>query len=388
MNKINDPIVKIEKLRQYFPVRGGNVRAVDDVSFEINRGEVFGLVGESGCGKTTLGRSLIGLYQPTGGYIEFNGRPIYNGAKQKNRVYRDYRRRIQARKKHLASVRDELVIARPGEAESIRQRFNAQIAQEDIDLQNFRAEYEEFINGTPEAKVEKEEMAKMQMIFQDPISSINPRMTVREIIAEGLIIQGETDQALIERKVNEALIKVGLVPQHANRYPHEFSGGQRQRIGIARAVIMEPEFIIADEPVSALDVSVQAQVLNLLNNLRNEMNLTILFIAHNLSVVKYFSDRIAVMYYGKIVELASSDELFLHPLHPYTKSLLSAIPYPDPHYEKSRKRIYYNPVLAHDYTFDQPELREVVPGHFVLANNEEFDRYKEEVAEIDRALEA
>ena len=172
---------------------------------------------------------------------------------------------------------------------------------------------------------------------------------------------------------------VGLVREHADRYPHEFSGGQRQRIGIARAIIMEPDLIIADEPISALDVSIQAQVINLLNDLRERMGLTIMFIAHNLSVVKYFSDRIAVMYFGHIVEMATSDELFAHPLHPYTKSLLSAIPYPDPHYEKNRKRIEYNPARAHDYNTDQPSLREIVPGHFILCNEAEYQQYLKEI---------
>ena len=201
-----------------------------------------------------------------------------------------------------------------------------------------------------------------------------------KIIAEGLIIRGVTDREYINRKVDEMLELVGLVREHADRYPHEFSGGQRQRIGIARAIIMEPDLIIADEPISALDVSIQAQVINLLNDLRERMGLTILFIAHNLSVVKYFSDRIAVMYFGKIVELADSDELFAHPLHPYTKSLLSAIPYPDPHYEKIRKRIEYVPARAHDYSVDTPSLREIVPGHYIHCNDAEFARYQQELA--------
>lgn len=222
-------------------------------------------------------------------------------------------------------------------------------------------------------------MTKMQMIFQDPIASINPRMTVREIIAEGLEIRGIKDKGYIDRKVVEMLELVGLVAEHADRYPHEFSGGQRQRIGIARAVIMEPELIIADEPISALDVSIQAQVLNLLNELRETMGLTILFIAHNLSVVKFFSDRIAVMYFGKIVEMTTSDELFAHPLHPYTKSLLSAIPYPDPAYEKNRKRITYNPVTEHDYSVEKPSMHEIVPGHFIYCNEPEFEKYKQEM---------
>ena len=181
------------------------------------------------------------------------------------------------------------------------------------------------------------------------------------------------------RRIYEVLDLVGLVREHADRYPHEFSGGQRQRIGIARAIVLEPDLIIADEPISALDVSIQAQVINLLNDLRNKMGLTIMFIAHNLSVVKYFSDRIGVMYYGKLVELADSDELFEHPLHPYTKSLLSAIPYPDPHHEKHRQRIEYKPLKEHDYSVNKPSLREIKPGHFINCNDEEFERYKKEL---------
>ena len=213
------------------------------------------------------------------------------------------------------------------------------------------------------------------MIFQDPIASLDPRMTVREIISEGLVIQGERNQKVINQKVYDMLELVGLVPEHASRYPHEFSGGQRQRIGVARSIIMNPDLIIADEPVSALDVSIQAQVINLLNDLRDRFGLTIMFIAHDLSVVKYFSDRIGVMYYGKMVELAPSDELFLNPLHPYTRSLLSAIPLPDPIYEKQRKRISYNPLAEHDYSVDKPSFREVKPGHFVQCNQSEYERY-------------
>ena len=220
---------------------------------------------------------------------------------------------------------------------------------------------------------------QIQMIFQDPIASLNPRMTVKEIISEGLVINGIKDKAYLEEKVYEILELVGLVREHAGRYPHEFSGGQRQRIGIARSVIMHPELLIADEPISALDVSIQAQVINLLNELRDTLDLTILFIAHDLSVVKYFSDRIGVMYYGKMVELASSDELFAHPLHPYTKSLLSAIPLPDPHSEKQRTRITYNALAAHDYSVDKPTMREVAPGHFVYCNDAEEQKYKEEL---------
>ena len=219
------------------------------------------------------------------------------------------------------------------------------------------------------------------MIFQDPIASLDPRMTVREIIAEGLIIRGIKDQKYIDEQVYKILDTVGLVQEHASRYPHEFSGGQRQRIGIARAIIMNPELIIADEPISALDVSIQAQVINLLNEISKKMGLTILFIAHDLAVVKYFSNRIAVMYFGKIVELGNSDELFKHPFHPYTRSLLSAIPLPDPISEKNRKRITYNPMLEHDYSQEGPSMREIYPGHFVYCNTEEYERYVKEYNE-------
>ena len=220
------------------------------------------------------------------------------------------------------------------------------------------------------------------MIFQDPISSLNPRMTVEEIVSEGLVINGERDKELIARKVKEALELVGLAPEYISRYPHEFSGGQRQRIGIARALIMNPGIIVADEPISALDVSIKAQVINLLSELREKLDLTILFIAHDLSVVKFFCDRIAVMYYGKIVELATSKELFAHPLHGYTKSLLSAIPHPDPDYEKKRRRISYSPA-QHDYATDRPEFVEIVPGHFVRANQKELIEMKKELGVID-----
>ncbi len=212
---------------------------------------------------------------------------------------------------------------------------------------------------------------KMQMIFQDPISSLNPRMTVKEIIGEGLTIQGGYTKEEITARVEEVLDLVGLAPEYASRYPHEFSGGQRQRIGIARALIMNPNVIIADEPISSLDVSIRAQVINLLRNLKEKLGLTVLFIAHDLSVVKFFCDRIAVMYYGKIVELATSEELFKNPMHPYTISLLSAIPQPDPDYEKGRQRIHYNP-QQHNYRIDKASLREISEGHLVYANKAEF----------------
>ncbi len=222
------------------------------------------------------------------------------------------------------------------------------------------------------------------MIFQDPIDSLDPRMTVEDIIQEGLHIQGRYNKAENAEICAEMLKKVGLIPEYASRYPHEFSGGQRQRIGIARALVMNPKLLICDEPISALDVSIRAQILNLLNDIKEEMGLTMLFIAHDLSVVKYFCDRIAVMYYGSIVEIASSDELFRHPLHPYTKALLSAIPKPDPLSEKGRIRQIYNPAKEHDYSKEKPTLVEILPGHFVLANGEEVNKYKLEIEEIDK----
>lgn len=218
---------------------------------------------------------------------------------------------------------------------------------------------------------------KMQMIFQDPYASLNPRMTVADIIAEGIDIHGlaKSKQDRMAR-VYELLETVGLNREHASRYPHEFSGGQRQRIGIARALAVEPEFIIADEPISALDVSIQAQVVNLLKKLQKERGLTYLFIAHDLSMVKYISDRIGVMYQGKLVELSNSNELYTHALHPYTKSLLSAIPLPDPAYERNRRRIKYDPT-THNYGDEVPEMREIRPGHWVLCSEAEFQAYKE-----------
>ena len=228
------------------------------------------------------------------------------------------------------------------------------------------------------------ESQKMQMIFQDPISSLNPRMTVKEIIGEGLIIQGKLSKKEIEKKVEESLELVGLSPEYASRYPHEFSGGQRQRIGVARALIMDPNVIIADEPISALDVSIRAQVINLLFALREKLGLTILFIAHDLSVVRFFCDRIAVMYNGKVVEMAPSDELFKNPMHPYTVSLLSAIPQPDPDYEKNRQRIHYNP-RQHQYLTDLPTLQEIAPNHFIYANQAEFELMKKQYESSSKA---
>ena len=217
------------------------------------------------------------------------------------------------------------------------------------------------------------------MIFQDPMASLNERAKVEYIVSEGLINHHlYKDQADLKGKVEDALREVGLLPEFASRFPHEFSGGQRQRIGIARALIMEPEFVVADEPISALDVSIRAQVLNLLNNLKKSKGLTYLFIAHDLSVVRFISDRIAVIHKGRIVELAEAEELFLHPLHPYTKALLSAVPIPNPILEKKKKLLVYDPSM-HDYSTDKPVWEELVPGHFVYGNKAELDGYRKEL---------
>ena len=397
MQNNNEVLLKVEHLCQYFKMEGGQLKAVDDVSFEVKKGEVFGLVGESGCGKPPPGRSIIKLYDITSGNVFFKGIRIAAGK-------RSYQEAIKAAKEeYKASNHDAEAKARMDAiiAENRKQIKAAEYDQKNCDkeyaeeqVKRIREKYEPLLaeaSGEAKNKLTAEYNAELrkakntrlvtqiQMIFQDPIASLNPRMTVREIIAEGLVIRGEKDQKVIDEKVYEMLELVGLVREHASRYPHEFSGGQRQRIGIARSIIMNPDMIIADEPVSALDVSIQAQVINLLNELRERFGLTILFIAHDLSVVKYFSDRIGVMYYGKMVELAPSDELFLNPLHPYTKSLLSAIPLPDPIYEKTRKRIVYNPLAEHDYTVDKPSFREIKPGHFVQCNDEEFARYLKEL---------
>ena len=395
-----ETLLRVEHLCQYF----GPTKAVDDVSFEIKKGEVFGLVGESGCGKTTTGRSIIKIYDITSGSIYFKGQRICAGTQS----YKDEIKAIRTEMKQLkkSNAPDAAEKIARGEARILELKTEIEKAKFDHDhsdreyakslAEKTRKEYEPKLTAAKDNPEELKKLQKaykdqlhidkhtklitqIQMIFQDPIASLNPRMTVKEIIAEGLVINGIKDQAYIDEKVYEILELVGLVREHAGRYPHEFSGGQRQRIGIARAVIMHPELLIADEPISALDVSIQAQVINLLNELRDTLDLTILFIAHDLSVVKYFSDRIGVMYFGKMVELASSDELFAHPLHPYTRSLLSAIPLPDPHSEKNRVRITYNSLAEHDYSVDKPSLREILPGHFVYCNDVEEARYKKEL---------
>lgn len=242
------------------------------------------------------------------------------------------------------------------------------------------------INGKIPKELDKEVIRKCQMIFQDPMASLNERAKVDYIVSEGLINHHlYKDDAEREAKVQKALREVGLLPEFASRFPHEFSGGQRQRIGIARALVMEPEFIVADEPISALDVSIRAQVLNLLNNLKRERDLTYLFIAHDLSVVRFISDRIAVIHKGRIVELAEAEELFRHPLHPYTKALLSAVPQPDPEVEKKKKLLVYDPSV-HDYSKDKPVWEEILPEHFVYGNQKELEGYRKEIAsKIGRA---
>lgn len=387
-----EPLLRVEHLCQYF----GFNKAVDDVSFEINKGEVFGLVGESGCGKTTTGRSIIKLYDITSGSIYFKGKRIAAGTKS-------YKDQIAAARREMKTASDSRKAELQQEIARLRQEIrDAKRDHEKCDQLYKGAMIEEVENkyrpllekavGEEKEKLRKEYeydltvakkqryITQIQMIFQDPIASLDPRMTVYDTIAEGLVIRGEKNKEVIDEKVYRMLERVGLVREHAGRYPHEFSGGQRQRIGVARAVVMNPELIIADEPVSALDVSIQAQVINLLNELRHDLGLTILFIAHDLSVVKYFSDRIGVMYYGHMVELATSDELFAHPLHPYTQSLLSAIPLPDPVFEKKRKRIRYDPLTAHDYGDEKPILREVCPGHFVQCSEKEFAQYQAQLA--------
>jgi ABC-type oligopeptide transport system ATPase subunit len=367
MDTKQTPVLSVRNLKQYFRTGSGKnkliVKAVDDVSFDIYKGEVFSLVGESGCGKTTTGRTIIKLYQPTDGEVYFMDKRISSGNLSLKKEISNAKKEFTKNKSKLSTDNDQEKIE---ELKSIRDK-KIEEAKNEINIRKQEAKH-----------VDSDLMKKMQMIFQDPIASLNPRMTVKEIIAEGLRISGEKNNKVILEHVNQMLETVGLLPEHATRYPHEFSGGQRQRIGIARALAVSPEFIIADEPISALDVSIQAQVINLLNDLRDDLGITILFIAHDLSVVKYFSDRIGVMYYGKLVEVTTKTELFKNPLHPYTKSLLSAVPLPDPHSEKSRKRIKYD-LSMHDYSVDKPKLHEIKPGHFIYANEKELAQYKKEI---------
>ena len=288
--------------------RKSNFKAVDNVSFDIYKGETFSLVGESGSGKTTIGRAIVRINPCSAGEILYKGKRI---------------------------------------------------------------------SGKLSKKDDREVVRKIQMIFQDPAASLNERATIDYIISEGLynfhLYKDEKDRI---QKVENVIREVGLLPEHLTRYPHEFSGGQRQRVGLARSIVMEPEFIIADEPISALDVSIRAQVLNLLKKFQKERGLSYLFIAHDLSIVRFISDRIAVIHKGKIVEIAETNELFEYPLHPYTKSLMSAIPVPDPIIEKSKKLYIYDPSI-HDYSVDKPEMVDLGNGHFIYGNKAEIEKYKE-----------
>ncbi|HHD1122289.1 TPA: ATP-binding cassette domain-containing protein [Staphylococcus aureus] len=305
--KNDEVLLSIKNLKQYFNAGKKNeVRAIENISFDIYKGETLGLVGESGCGKSTTGKSIIKLNDITSGEILYEGIDI---------------QKIRKRKDLL--------------------KFNK----------------------------------KIQMIFQDPYASLNPRLKVMDIVAEGIDIHHlATDKRDRKKRVYDLLETVGLSKEHANRYPHEFSGGQRQRIGIARALAVEPEFIIADEPISALDVSIQAQVVNLLLKLQRERGITFLFIAHDLSMMKYISDRIAVMHFGKIVEIGPAEEIYQNPLHDYTKSLLSAIPQPDPESERSRKRFSYIDDEANNHL---RQLHEIRPNHFVFSTEEEAAQLRE-----------
>ncbi|EHS10450.1 TPA: ATP-binding cassette domain-containing protein [Staphylococcus aureus] len=305
--KNDEVLLSIKNLKQYFNAGKKNeVRAIENISFDIYKGETLGLVGESGCGKSTTGKSIIKLNDITSGEILYEGIDI---------------QKIRKRKDLL--------------------KFNK----------------------------------KIQMIFQDPYASLNPRLKVMDIVAEGIDIHHlATDKRDRKKRVYDLLETVGLSKEYANRYPHEFSGGQRQRIGIARALAVEPEFIIADEPISALDVSIQAQVVNLLLKLQRERGITFLFIAHDLSMVKYISDRIAVMHFGKIVEIGPAEEIYQNPLHDYTKSLLSAIPQPDPESERSRKRFSYIDDEANNHL---RQLHEIRPNHFVFSTEEEAAQLRE-----------
>ena len=295
-------VLEVSHLKKYFDLgHGRTLHAVDDVSFSIREGETLGLVGESGCGKTTCGRTCLGMYNKTDGQVLYRGKDVH-------------------------ALKGSELFAYKREA---------------------------------------------QMVFQDPYASLDPRMTVSDIIAEGMdvhhLYQNKAERA---EKIYGLLEKVGLNKEHANRFIHEFSGGQRQRIGIARALIVEPEFIIADEPISALDMSIRAQVLNLLRHLQKERGITYLFIAHDLSVMRYISDRIAVIHKGDIVELADAEELVTHAIHPYTRSLLSAIPMPNPRLERKKKLLVYDPAM-HDYTQEAPQWRELRPSHWVLCSEQE-----------------
>ncbi len=410
-----DIILSVRNLKQYFRIsKHAVVKAVDDISFDVYRGETFGLVGESGSGKSTTGRSIIKLYNITDGEIYFNGTRSSVGLQSITRDISDLQKKIKFTTKTQILVDEQLNIisaskdqieylkrnndngtkrkidtlksrilkaknrikelekkeySKPQNIEEIK-RLN-QLRKEDL-MRDVRKR-----NEYKKENVETDDFSKnVQMIFQDPMACLNPRMTVKNIVAEGLVIHklfNSTEER--DEKVYSILNKVGLSREHADRYPHEFSGGQRQRIGIARALITAPKFVIADEPISALDVSIQAQVVNLMDDLKDELGLTYLFIAHDLSMVKYISDRIGVMHLGKLVELGTSDEIYNNPIHPYTRSLLSAIPQPDPKSERERERIVYDKDKV-DYNKGRWRLVGKSKTHYVLATDKELEEWK------------
>lgn len=329
----NTPMLSVRNLVKHFPIRAGIfkrivawVRAVDGVDFDIYEGETLGLVGESGCGKTTIGMTLLGLYPPTDGSVYFNGEDITPYLLPGWKVRRYLKRTYIEKFKQLNN--DEMEELPPELKRYAEIYFN-----------DHKGDAGSFIRSFMESRKEKQKALrrKMQIVFQDPYSSLNPRMRIGNIIGEAVDVHRlASSKEERQRMVADILQKVGLYPEYAMRYPHEFSGGQRQRIGIARALILNPKLVVADEAVSALDVSIRSQILNLMEDLQKEFQLTYLFISHDLSVIKHISDRVAVMYLGKIVEIAPKKKLFERPLHPYTVSLMSAIPIPDPDHKKKR----------------------------------------------------
>ena len=399
-------------------------KAVSDASFDVYEAETVSLVGESGSGKTTIGRAIVRINPLSNGSIVFKNRLI-NGIlneEQKQELIKrideevlenqkkreeefgdtkveDIVNERNAKIKELLDAHKQAVAALDkNDKEQYEKLYKEAVEKYENDKYEIEKQYNprikklKYYNSFPsEAKAaihscrtgklslkqKKDVVRKIQMIFQDPAASLNERATIEYIISEGLynfhLFDSEKDRI---NKIENVIKEVGLLPEHLTRYPHEFSGGQRQRVGLARSIVMEPEFIVADEPISALDVSIRAQVLNLLKKFQKERGLTYLFIAHDLSIVRFISDRIVVIHRGKIVEIAPTEELFEYPLHPYTKSLMSAIPIPDPLLEKEKELFVYDPKTMHDYSVSKPSLVEIGNGHFVYGNEEEIENYK------------